>query len=60
MFSSLCQGPLSLALLWALGPLRLPKALSWRFGVRGALSLILLWDDVDCFGIRSVHSMAPL
>ena len=60
MFSGLCQGRLSLALLWALGPLCLPKARFWRFGTRGALSLILLWDDADRFGIRSVHSMAPL
>ena len=60
MFSGLCQGRLSLALLWAPGPLLLPKAHSWRFSARGALSLILLWDDADRFGIRSVHSMAPL
>ena len=42
------------------GPLRLPKACSWRFSVRGALSLMLLWDDADRFGIRNVYSMAPL
>ena len=44
MFSGLCQGRLSLALLWAPGPLLLPKAHSWRFSARGALSLILLWE----------------
>ena len=60
MFSSLCQGRLSLAPLWAPGPLRLPKARFWRFDTRDALSLILLWDDADHFGKRSVHSMAPL
>ena len=60
MFSGLYHGQLSLVPLWALGPLRLPKARSWHFGVRGALSLILLWDDADHFGIRSVYSMAPL
>ena len=46
--------------IWAPGPLRLPKVRSWRFGVRGALSLMLLCDDADCFSIRSVYSMAPL
>ena len=60
MFLSLCHGRLSLVPLWAPGPLRLPKVRSWHFGVRGALSLMLLWDDADCFGIRSVYSMAPL
>ena len=60
MFSGLCHGRSSLVPLWAPGPLRLPKARSWRFGVRGALSLILLWDDTDCFGIRGAHSMALL
>ena len=60
MLSGLCPGRLSLVPLWALGPLRLPKACSWHFGVRGALSLILLWGDADRFGIRSMHSMAPL
>ena len=60
MFSGLYHGRLSLVPLWAPGPLRLPKARSWRFGVRGALLLILLWDDADRFGIRNVYSMAPL
>ena len=60
MFSGLYHGRLSLVPLWALGPLRLPKARYWCFGVRGALSLILLWDDADRFGIRNVYSMAPL
>ena len=41
-------------------PLRLSKVRSWRFGVRGALPLILLGDDVDRFGIWGAHSMAPL
>ena len=60
MLSGLCHGQSSLVPLWAPGPLHLPKARFWRFGVRGALSLILLWDDADRFGIWSVHSMAPL
>ena len=60
MFSGLYHGRLSLVPLWALGLLRLPKAYSWRFSVWGALSLILLWDDVDRFGIRNVYLMAPL
>ena len=60
MFSGLYHGRLSLVILWVSGPLRLPKACFWRFGVRGALSLILLWGDADCFGIRNVYSMAPL
>ena len=60
MFSGLCHGWSSLVPLGAPGPLRLSKARSWRFGVRGALSLILLGDDVDRFGIRGAHSMAPL
>ena len=30
------------------------------FGIWGALSLILLWDDEDHFSIRNVYSMAPL
>ena len=41
-------------------PLHLPKARFWRFNVRGALSLILLWDDAGRFGIRGAHSIAPL
>ena len=60
MFLGLYHGWLSLIPLWALGPLRLPKARSWRFDVQGALSLILLWGDADRFGIRNVYSMAPL
>ena len=60
MFLSLCHGRLSLVPLWAPGPLRLPKVRSWHFGVRGALSLMLLWDDADRFDIRSVYSMTPL
>ena len=60
MFLGLCHGRLSLVPLWAPGPLRLPKVRSWCFGVRGALSLMLLWDDADRFDIRSVYSMAPL
>ena len=60
MLSGLCHGRLSLVPLWTPGPLRLPKAHSWHFGVRGALSLILLWDDADRLDIRDVHSMVPL
>ena len=60
MFSGLYHGWLSLVPLWALGLLCLPKVRSWRFSVRGALSLILLWDDADRFGIWNVYSMAPL
>ena len=60
MFSGLYHGWLSLVPLWAPGPLRLPKACSWRFSVRGALSLMLLWDDANRFGIRNVYSMTPL
>ena len=60
MFSDLYHGRLSLVPLWALGPLRLPKVRTWRFGVRGTLSLILLGDGVDRFGIQNVYSMAPL
>ena len=60
IFSGLCHGWLSLIPLWAPGTLRLPKVCSWHFGVRGALSLMLLWDDADRFGTRSVYSMAPL
>ena len=60
MFWGLCHDRSSLVPLLAPRPLRLPKARSWRFDVRGALSLILLWDDMDRFGIRGTHSMAPL
>ena len=60
MLSGLCHGQLSLVPLWVPRPLCLPKARSWRFGVRGALSLIPSWDDTDRFGIRSVYSMVPL
>ena len=60
MFLSLYHGRLSLVPLWAPGSLRLPKARSWRFGVRGASSLVLLWDDASRFGIRNVYLMAPL
>ena len=60
MYLGLYHSQLILITLWALGPLRLPKARSWCFGVRGALSLILLWDDADRFGIRNVYSMVPL
>ena len=60
MFSSLYHGRLSHVPLWAPGSLRLPKARSWRFGVRGASSLVLLWDVAGCFGIRNVYLMAPL
>ena len=56
MLSGLCYGRLSLVPLWTPGPLRLPKARSWRFGVRGALSLILLWDDTDRFSTQSVFN----
>ena len=59
MLSGLCYGRLSLVPLWTPEPLRLPKARSWRFSVRGALSLILLWDDAGRFGIRNVYLMAP-
>ena len=60
MFSGLYHDRLSLVPLWVSGPLRLPKARYWRFGVRGVLSLILLWDDADRFGIRNVYLMASL
>ena len=60
MFSGLCHGRSGLVLLLAPGPLYLPKARFWRFGVRGALSLILLWDDAGRFGIWGAHSIAPL
>ena len=60
MFSGLYHGRLSLVPLWAPGSLRLLKARSWRFGVRGASSLVLLWDDADRFGLRNMYSMAPL
>ena len=39
-FSGLYHGRLSLVPLWVPGFLRLPKACAWRFGVRGALSLM--------------------
>ena len=60
MLSGLCSGRLSLVPMWAPGPFHLPKARSWCFDVRGVQLLLLLWDDADRFGIRSVHSMAPL
>ena len=60
MSSGLYHGRLSLVPLWEPGPLHLPNARSWRFSVRDALSSILLWDDTNRFGIRNVHSMAPL
>ena len=60
MFSSLCHGRLSLVPPWVPGSLRLPKARSGRFNVRGALSLMLLWDDADRFGMWNVYLMAPL
>ena len=60
MFSGPIHGLPSLVPLLAPGPLRLPKARSWHFGVRGVLSLILLWDGTGRFGIRGAHSMAPL
>ena len=60
MFSGLYRGRLSLIPLWVPGFLRLPKARSWHFGVRGALSLMFFWDDADRFGVRNAHSMAPL
>ena len=60
MFSGLYRGRLSFVPLWLPGFLHLPKACSWRFGVRGALSLILFWDDVNRFDVRNAHSMAPL
>ena len=59
-FSSLYHGRLSLVPLWVPGFLRLPKARSWCFGIRGALSLMLFWGDADRFGIRNVYLMAPL
>ena len=46
--------------LWMLEPLRLPKACSWNFGIRGAPSLIPFWSEADCFGIRGAHSLVPL
>ena len=60
MFSGLCHGRLSLVPLGAPGPLRLSKAHSWRFDVRGALLLILFGDVANRFGIQGAHSMAPL
>ena len=60
MFSGLYHSRLSFVPLWVPGPLRLPEARSWRFGVRDALLLILLWNDADRFDVRSVYSMAPL
>ena len=60
MFLGLRHGRSILVPLWAPVPFRLPKACFWRFAVRGALSLILLGDDADRFGIRGAHSMAPL
>ena len=58
MFSGLYHGRLSLVPLWAPRSLRLPKARSWRFDVRDALSLVLLWDDAGRFGMRNMYSMA--
>ena len=60
MFLGPHHGRSSLVPLWVPGSLRLLKARSWRFGVRGASSLVLLWDDADHFGTRNVYSMAPL
>ena len=60
MFSGLYHGRLSLVPLWAPGSLRLPKARFWRFGVRSASSLVLLWDNAGRFGMRNVYSMALL
>ena len=60
MFSGLCHGRSGLVLLLTPGPLHLPKACFWRFGVRGVLSLILLWDDAGRFSIRGAPSIAPL
>ena len=60
MFSGLHHGRLSLVPLWVPGSLRLLRARSWRFDVRSASSLVLLWDDVDHFGTRNVYSMAHL
>ena len=60
MFLSLYHGWLSLVPLWAPGPLCLPKVRFWHFSVRGTLSLMLLWDDADRFGVRNVYSMALL
>ena len=45
---------------WVPEPLRLPKARFWRFGIRGTLSLIPLWSNVDRFGIRGAHALVPL
>ena len=60
IFSSPRHGRSSLVPLYVPGSLRLIKARSWRFGTRGASSLVLLWDDADRFGTRNVYSMAPL
>ena len=60
MYLGLYHSQLILIPLWALGFLRLPKARSLRFGVRGASSLVLPWGDADRFGIRIMYSMAPL
>ena len=43
-FSGPYHGRLSLVPLWVPGFLHLPKARSWCFGVRGALSLMLFWE----------------
>ena len=60
MFSDLCHGRSSLVPSGAPGSLHLSKVSSWRFGVRGTLSLIILGDDADRFDIRGAHSIAPL
>ena len=60
MFSGLYHGQSSHVPLWVPGSLRLLKARSWRFSVRGASSSVLLWDDADRFDTRNVYSMAPL
>ena len=60
MFSGLHHGRLSLVPLWVPGSLRLLRARSWRFDVRSASSLVLLWDDVDRFNTQNVYSIAPL
>ena len=60
MFLDPRHGQSSLVALWVPGSLRLLKARFWCFSIRGASSLMLLWDDADSFGTRNVYSMAPL
>ena len=60
MFSGLHHDQSSLVPLWVPRSFRLLRARFWRFGIRGASSLVLLWDDVDRFDTQNVYSIAPL